>query len=211
VNIHHINTAKTARICTLGNLDENTQEVWIVLHGYAQLSTYFLKHFRCVESKQRFFIAPEGLNRFYAKGFGGSPAASWMTSEDREWEIKDYLQYLDTVYGYFHLTTFNGTIHLLGFSQGVATASRWLHQTLYKLDSFVAYAGEIASELRNPISHKLLQLPITYVTGLNDRLLSNDKRIEVQELMTRIGARQIVFSGGHEITNEALLQLFENN
>ena len=201
---HQITVSKTARYCTLGDFSDKTKEVWIVLHGYAQLSSDFLLPFTILNDDSRFFVAPEGLNRFYAKGFGGKPAATWMTSEMRESEIKDYVLYLNTLYECLRLGEGNKKVVLLGFSQGVATATRWLHQTTHRVDELIIYAGEIAAELRNPISSKLTSIPITYVTGDKDRLIDSARLAEVKVLMKSLNAREIVFSGGHEVTPDTL-------
>lgn len=205
---HQIAVLKTARYCTLGELSLKTKEVWIVLHGYAQLASDFLLPFTILDEESRFIVAPEGLNKFYAKGFGGKPAAAWMTSEMRESEIKDYVLYLNTLYENLKLGEGNKKVVLLGFSQGVATATRWLHQTAHRVDELIIYAGEIAAELRSPVSPKLQSLPITYITGDKDRLIDAAKLAEVKMLMKSLNAREIVFSGGHEIKPEVLASIF---
>jgi predicted esterase len=202
-----LRVTKTARIIQFGELNETTIEVWIVLHGYAQLATEFIKPFECIATPNRVILAPEGLNRFYAKGFGGKPAATWMTAEERETEIKDYLEYLDQVYKQYQLENFKGSIRLLGFSQGVATASRWLVATSFRIDDFIIYAGELASELINPVSPKLTQIPLTYITGNSDPMIAEEKVVEVKKWMQERNARIIVFNGGHHVVEEALLQL----
>lgn len=174
------------------------------MHGYAQLASDFLIPFTTIADDSRFIIAPEGLSRFYSKGFGGKPAASWMTSELREVEIQDYIVYLDTLYDTLRLGEGFYKIVLLGFSQGVSTATRWLHYTSHRVDELIIYAGEVAAELRNPVSPKLTNTTITYVTGDNDRLISAEKLAEVRVFMKSLNAREIVFSGGHEVKPEVL-------
>jgi predicted esterase len=158
----------------------------------------------------RYIFAPEGLNKFYAKGFGGKPAATWMTSEMREQEIADYISYLDLLYQTLGLERGSHKIMLLGFSQGVATATRWLHHTSHRIDELIVYAGEVAAELRNPVAPKLLSIPITYVTGNNDRLISPEKLADVRLFMQQLNAREIVFDGGHEVKAEVLKTLLLN-
>lgn len=206
---HFLQTQKTARYVTLGDLNNQTQEIWILLHGYAQLVSEFIQPFEFMSNSNRFMIAPEGLNKFYAKGFGGKPAATWMTSECRESEIADYIYYLNQLYTTLQLDSYDAKIILLGFSQGVATASRWLQQTPFKIDAFVIYAGEIASELQRPIDTKLSSIPILFVTGNKDKLIAAEKLNEVKLQMKNIGARQIEFEGGHEITSPALNSIME--
>ena len=203
---NHIQVTKTARYFTLGELNENTREVWFVLHGYAQLASDFIKDFECLDNGTRFIVAPEGLNKFYARGFGGKPAASWMTSEDRENEIIDYINYLNTLYKSLNIPL-HVKVTVLGFSQGVATASRFIHHTQQKIDAFIIYAGEIASELINPISIPISKLPITYITGKNDPFITPEKQHKIYDLMNHLHAKIIEFSGGHEIKKEVLLKL----
>ncbi len=204
---NHIQTTKNARYFTLGKLDEHTQKIWIVLHGYAQLAKDFIAPFDVLNNGKNFIIAPEALNRFYAKGFGGSPAASWMTSEDRLNEIADYIHYLDIVYASLKLHQTKAKIIVLGFSQGVATASRWIHATQHRVDYFIVYAGEIANELLEPISPKIKSLPITYITGTKDKLISKEKHTKIFSLMNNLNAKIIEFDGGHEVLSEVLNNL----
>src|SRR6266550_3439645 len=128
VSEHHLSVARTARYYTLG--EPGATEVWFVCHGYGQLAGRFLRRFEPIADGSRLVVAPEGLNRFYV-GSGehrDQPVgATWMTREDRLNEIADYVKYLDAVYA----DVFGGKptaarVRALGFSQGAATASRWV-------------------------------------------------------------------------------------
>lgn len=206
IHTNHITVTKTARYFTSGNLNEHTTEIWIVIHGYAQLASDFIKKFAPLFSKNRYFLAPEGLNRFYAKGFGGKPAATWMTSEDRECEILDYSNYLETLLNQIVPVDYRGKIILLGFSQGVATASRWLNASQKQFDLFMLCSGDIAMELRNPVSRALLQVPCVYITGNDDPFLDAHKTNEIHLLMEEIKAHTIYFDGGHQIDIPSILK-----
>ena len=204
IHQYHFTTSRTARYCTLGNLNERTEEIWLVVHGYAQLASDFIKHFESILTPQRFFIAPEGLSRFYAKGFGGSPVASWMTSEDRLNEIHDYVNFIEQLMKQNIPNNYKGKIMVLGFSQGVATVTRWMHASDIKVDELIIYAGQVGEELTNPISPKLLATPVIYITGNKDPILKYDQRVIVQQLMADLNARIIEFEGGHEVKGEVL-------
>src|SRR4051812_21085005 len=101
---HHIHVRRTARYYTLGEPGNQTRDVWFVCHGYGQLAADFIKEFEIIADPTRVIVAPEGLSRHYAvneAGFHSSESkvvASWMTREDREAEIDDYVAYLDAVY-----------------------------------------------------------------------------------------------------------------
>ena len=125
----HIRVTRSARYFTLGDAAASTTELWLVTHGYGQLAGEFLRAFTVLDDGSRLIVAPEALNRFYVVPVAHTQAAdrpvgaTWMTREDRENEIADYVDFLDAVYresalGAAHVTA-------LGFSQGVATACRW--------------------------------------------------------------------------------------
>ncbi len=204
---HHIQTSRTARFFTLGELNDSTEKVWVVLHGYAQLAKDFIQQFEVLNDGKNFIIAPEGLNRFYAKGFAGKPAANWMTSEDRENEIKDYISYLDHLYAHLNLYQTKAKIIVLGFSQGVATASRWIHATQHHINHFVIYAGEMGRELLSPFSEKIKSLQLTYVTGKEDPLITREHHLQVYDIMKNMNARIIEFKGGHEVLPEVVKEI----
>ncbi|MFA7380589.1 MAG: phospholipase [Bacteroidia bacterium] len=204
MNIHHLSVSKTARYVSLGELNQHTTEVWIVLHGYAQLATDFIQEFKALDNGSRYIVAPEGLNRFYAKGFGGKPAATWMTSEDREKEIPDYINYLDTLYEHLGLGNLKAKVVVLGFSQGVATASRWLNATVHAVNHWVICSGEIGLEFQQEPTTQLIGIPKTYITGDIDPFIDAEKHTRYKELMDKMGAETLVFTGGHHIHAESL-------
>lgn len=203
---NHITITKTARYFTLGELNDATSEVWFVLHGYAQLASDFIEDFDVLDNGSRFIVAPEGLNRFYARGFGGKPAATWMTSEDRENEISDYVAYLDALYASLNIPS-NVKVVVLGFSQGVTTASRFIHHTTHKTDEFILYSGEIGKELSEPVSSKIKAVKTTYITGDKDPFITPEKKERVYALMHELQANIIEFEGSHEVKREVLLKL----
>src|ERR1019366_4806806 len=102
---HHIPVQKTARYYTLGQIGPEITDVWFACHGYGQLASDFAAEFECIEAPERLIVVPEALSRFYVPagpGLHGPDAkvgATWMTREDRESEIADYVSYLDELYG----------------------------------------------------------------------------------------------------------------
>jgi hypothetical protein len=81
-----------ARYSRLGEINDDTEQVWFVIHGYGQLAHYFIRKFALLENKNTCIIAPEGLSRFYVNelkegGFRNSDrvGATWMTKETGRW------------------------------------------------------------------------------------------------------------------------------
>ena len=128
---HSLSVYRTARYFVLGDPSGPVEAVWMACHGYGQHPAYFLRHFRAVEAPHRLIVAPEGLSRFYrddAEGRHQRVGASWMTREARLAEIDDYVRLLDAVYAEVleRAGLVRARLTALGFSQGGATAARWL-------------------------------------------------------------------------------------
>lgn len=202
----------------MGSFDSALSEVWIVCHGHAQLAARFLARFTPLEREDRLFVAPEGLSRFYlgapnAVHRPDSPiGATWMTREDREAEIEDQIRYLDLVYGEIFERVERDRVHLwvLGFSQGVATATRWLARSKVTADRVVLWAGMIPPEL-DPSAARALTArgPVTMVVGSSDEF-ATPKVVAAQEAKLRdlgVTYTKIGFDGGHDISESALLEL----
>ncbi|HEX6693325.1 MAG TPA: hypothetical protein VF035_01355, partial [Longimicrobiales bacterium] len=122
----HIAVQKTARYAVLGDLAD-PREVWFVIHGYGQLARRFLRRFTSLVGDGRLIVAPEALNRYYFETSPGVHArdagigGTWMTHEDRETEIADYIAYLDQLYHFIigGAQRVPARVVVLGFSQGV--------------------------------------------------------------------------------------------
>ena len=117
-----------ARYFSAGAPDDDAVQRWFVLHGYGQLAKFFIKKFDILARHRIRVIAPEGLSRFYLEPIqdGGRRnnrvGATWMTRENREMDIRNYIAYLDAIYR-TESQNKNLPVTLLGFSQGAATAS----------------------------------------------------------------------------------------
>jgi predicted esterase len=203
---HHITVSKTAKYHTLGTLNENTREVWFVIHGFAQLAETYLNSFAALDNGERFFIAPEALNRFYLKVGKPEVGATWMTREDRDAEIADYVAYLNTLYDSISLGEHKPKIVVLGFSQGVATVSRWLYKNPRKVDTLIFYAGEPANELQTTESISTFNKTNNYFIWGNEDQFVNDSNIQkFKDLL--VNFEFISFEGKHEISPDALLHI----
>ena len=201
VSVQYLQTQKTARVFTKGELSNQTKYVWFILHGYAQTADHLLNSFKDL-GEEHFLIAPEGLNHFYSRGFSGQPVASWMTSLMREEEIHDYVSYLDLVYQNFALPA-NCKIVVLGFSQGVSTLCRWVHGGLIKPDHIVFVAGNIASELQETIPDSIGLVKNIYLYGSDDSLVSKESILKAQSKFNS-NTSFVEFEGKHELNSDCL-------
>lgn len=208
---HKIETTKTARYYSLGSF-EWANELWICLHGYAHRAESFIENFRPIASDDRLIIAPEGLSRFYTRGFGGTVGASWMTREDRENEIKDYVVYLEKLYKEVLriCSSKPNRIVLFGFSQGVPAILRTVAETGIKADEIVMWSGDVPRDLNfEGFISNAKNVRKWLVYSKTDPLVRQDIYSETETLLKShsIEYELLYFDGGHEIPESALKEL----
>jgi predicted esterase len=208
-----ITIPKTARYFQLGEITSSTKQIWIVLHGYAQLANYFIKWFEPILDEETVIIAPEGLHRFYWQGFSGKVVASWMTKEDRESDIHDYINFLDEVMDRVKERMVNPETKIIafGFSQGVASVSRWVFNSVrHQPDELVLWAGLFPSDfaLENGGAYQP-QKPIYVLFGDEDEFYReyDQDQLRQQLLSYPFEFEFISYKGGHKVIDGALLDL----
>ncbi|GIV57947.1 MAG: esterase [Rhodothermaceae bacterium] len=204
---------RTARYVLRGNPDART--LWFVLHGYGQLAADFLAAFAPVDDGSRLFVAPEGLSRFYVRRDPDRVGASWMTREDRLHEIADYVRYLDAVYDEVMAERDRTacTVHVLGFSQGTATASRWFTLGQARIDRLILWAGALAHDLDpEDLKARLAPDTLTFVLGTQDEYIGAERLAE-EEARLRAHAvpyRLLLFDGPHRLDTDTLKRVAED-
>ncbi len=200
---HRIQVERTAHYYTLGEPGPHIRQLWIVCHGYGQLADAFLKDFEQMNNGHTLVIAPEGLNRFYRKGFSGPVVANWMTRHFREDEIRDYSKYLQNLYDHYRaLVPEDVRVVLLGFSQGTATVCRWMLALQPFFHDLVLWAGLPPEDLDYQEHRKYLSDKNLYLLyGTSDPFLTPDRISLLHEVEAKNGIDfgEQSFDGGHEI------------
>lgn len=214
----HIHFNFKARYFKLGQINNDTRQVWFVLHGYGQLAQYFLRKFNTLEAKNICVIAPEGLSRFYLEDIntrsqGGSSrvGATWMTKEDRLTDIENYITYLNSIYK-------NETaglksippVTLFGFSQGVATVARWALYGSVEFQRMILWAGILPPDMdfelgKDKVRHK----EVIQIYGKQDPFINTDRLEEMMKLcgQLEITPKIIEYDGKHEVEENVLEQI----
>ena len=194
-------------------MNEGTRQVWFVLHGYGQLAEYFIRKFETIRDDHTYIVAPEALSRFYLNGNSGRVGASWMTREERLTEIDDYVAYLDSLYKtvFQHHSPDNVRVTVLGFSQGTATACRWITQGTLRCDRLILWAGYFANGILDVIDLNRLPASDTYfVYGNEDEFLN---QIDTTEYLAKLKTdlpflKVLEYDGGHAIDTKVLSKSF---
>lgn len=206
---------RTARYQQLGELSATTKQLWLVLHGYGQLAEYFIRHFAALhaaDSVGTVIVAPEGLSRFYLNGTSGRVGASWMTRADRLAEIDDQHTYLTAVLRPMLTIAPAADVIILGFSQGTATASRWLAHLAntngWRPRRLILWAGDFPTDTL-PAPNLLAGLPVDIVCGDQDVYSSYEQVRQQADILESYSAFASVFrfSGGHTLNTSLLHEL----
>jgi predicted esterase len=212
---HHLEVSRTARYWTLGD-PGTAREIWFVLHGYRQLARRFLRRFAAVDDGTRLIVAPEALSRFYVEatagrhGPGAVVGATWMTREDREHEIADYVAYLDRLAATIVAQAPERSLNVLGFSQGVATATRWVVHGGVRPTRLILWGDFTPPDLDlDRATAALAGVEMVTVRGDADAALSTRLAAEEAARFAQAGihVRSVGYAGGHDIHEETLVAL----
>jgi len=207
-------TRRTARCAVRGPADPAAaREFWLVFHGYGQLAAEFLEGFAALDDGSRLIVAPEALSRFYdarsalERHADATVGASWMTREDRLGEIEDQRHWIDLAYAHYRGAV-GATVPLtvVGFSQGVATASRWLAAGTAQAAHFVCWGGAIAPELPLNAGSPLGRTRTTLVVGDRDRFVPDEHLARERDRLDAAGFAYAIarFEGGHRLDDAML-------
>ncbi len=213
-------TVRTARYAVVGEDPATASRYWIVLHGYGQLAPRFLRAGENIVPSDTCVIAPEGLSRFYlaAPTSDGSHldrvGATWMTRESRETDIEDAISWLESVYHDVIESNRKSVqppiVGVLAFSQGVATAMRWIANGGVKPRTFVVWAGGLASDVQEDrMTEGLRDTQVWLIAGDRDRFASLDMRATVLETLRGydVDTQEVMFSGDHHLDAGVLTML----
>lgn len=203
-----ITASKTYRYYTHGN-PEKASKLLYVLHGYGQLAEYFIRKFHFL-SDDYFIVAPEGMHRFYTKGTSGRVGASWMTSADREMDIKDNINWLNQLDAEINTKYAIKEKILLGFSQGGSTAIRQHFYGAFQANHLVIWAGSFPPEMETQIENCEIGTHSRYfVLGEKDEFCFGEEQSKAIALFNTKGFSSIRYEGNHDIESSVLLNLLK--
>lgn len=213
----HLQVHRTARYYVVGHPGDRTRDLWIACHGYGQLAESFATALEPLSGDGRVVVAPEALSRFYlAEPLRPTKpdtpiGAAWMTREDRESEIADYVAYLDAVTETMRRELPRDVrVSALGFSQGVATVCRWAALGRTRLERLVLWAGKLAEDLPPDRGEHLFNgASVVIVAGRADSLLT-PKIMQAQRRALEergINVEFLEFDGGHSLNTGLLRRL----
>ena len=215
MNPRYLSVSRTARYFALGPEPGAVREIWIALHGYAQLAERFLASLAPLDNGETHIVAPEALSRFYLETersgrHANLVGATWLTREAREVDLEDHLRYLDLLRE--HLM--HGAVHapqltVLGFSQGAVMAARWVARVRQPPKHTVLWGSPLPADVpAEALARGLAGHPVTLVAGNVDPVVPAGSIEASADALRAAGvpARAVRFEGGHLIPPIPLLQ-----
>ena len=195
---------------TLNALTPKTKNYWLVFHGMGYLSKYFIRYFSQLNPDENFIVAPQAPSKYYLGEKFKHVGASWLTRENTVADTKNILSYVDAVFESEPLEN-DVKFIILGYSQGVSIATRWMASRKIPCDHLVLHSGGIPVELK-PIDFDYLdyQTKVTYLYGDKDQYITEAKKTEEQLKGTVLFGNRlqvVVFSGIHEVNTSFLAEL----
>ncbi|MEM6685609.1 MAG: esterase [Bacteroidota bacterium] len=193
---------------TLNELTSKTKNVWLVCHGIGFLSRYFIQYFTALNPVENYVIAPQASSKYYLKNEYKHVGASWLTKENTQAEIKNVMANLNAIYQAEQIPE-HVNFFVLGFSQGVSVAMRWVARHQIHCDKLMIYAGSIPTELTredfafiNPQKTKILN-----IVGLQDEYFTEERmQQEHTKMQSLFGTNYIykTYEGTHTVSKTAL-------
>lgn len=206
---HNIAVTKTARYFVSKPRKIPTR-ILIACHGYAQGAAAFFEEIIEAIPPDVLLVAPEGLSRFYRRGFAGEVVASWMTAEDRLNEIVDHCAYLDQLVTELHQTYPGLPVMVMGFSQGVATVCRWVAQSVQsRFDAMILWAGTPPEPSYMEVLDQKVVGQIHWIAGTSDVFISDEKIATLSNYFRNLTPKSEIhtFEGGHHMDGPLLRKI----
>lgn len=185
---------------TLNTLNTNTAYVWLVCHGMGYLSRYFLKYFEGLDPQKHYVIAPQAPSKYYLDSKFKHVGASWLTKEHTATETENIMNYLDAILKAEGITEQHKLV-IMGYSQGVSVAMRYMAKRQLQAEVLVIHSGGIPNELTTA-DFNFFEGKVKMIYGTDDKYLDETRLKTETEKAKKLFGNQlemISFEGKHEV------------
>lgn len=203
---HKISYQTQKTYSTLNEMDKNTECIWFVCHGISYLSRYFIKYFSELDTEKHYIIAPQAPSKYYQDKRYKHIGASWLTREETQMEMQNNIAFFNEIYNKEIKPHPDIKLIILGYSQGVSVAMRWIAHTKIDCESLIIHSGGIPEELK-PEDFEGLSLKPYLVYGKSDPYIDSERaKTEHQKALNLFGdcLKVIAFDGVHEVSREVI-------
>ena len=194
---------------TLNTLTEHTKTVWFVCHGMGYLSRYFLRYFKDLNPEEHYIIAPQAPSKYYIQP-KMHVGANWLTRDETKAGMQNILNYFDAIFEAEQIPK-NVNFIILGYSQGVSVAMRYMAKRQLQCSQLVLHSGGIPKELTSEdFSYLNKNTKVKLIYGTNDEYL-DEARIEQESARAKelFGNRVTIlpFEGKHVVNVDYINEL----
>ncbi len=194
---------------TLNTLTKKTKNIWLVFHGIGYLSRYFIRLFDSLNKEDNYFIAPQAPSKYYKGNDYRKVGSSWLTKENTEAETKNVLRYIDAIVAKETIPKDLNFV-ILGYSQGVSIATRWIASRKINCDALIMISGGFPKELhKEDFDFLPKNTKIMHIVGEKDPFFEIEKvqaeKERVREILPQIEFR--THPGGHELDPKTLIHI----
>ncbi len=195
---------------TLNSLTKKTKNVWIAFHGLGYLSKYFIDYFSELDPEENYIIALQAPSKYYQDRKFKHVGASWLTRENTAIETENVLNYVDAVFKE-EISGELPNLIVMGYSQGVSIAARWVAKRKIQCDTLLLHSGGIPNELE-PKDFEFLNptAKVIYLYGNKDEYITEARKTEEQLKGSELFKNRLsieVFDGIHEVNRDYLLEI----
>ncbi|MBC2845316.1 alpha/beta hydrolase [Winogradskyella flava] len=163
---------------TLNTLSARTKTVWVVCHGMGYLSRYFLKYFKGLHPEENYIIAPQAPSKYYIQP-KMHVGANWLTRDETAAGMQNNLNYFDAIFEAENIPN-NVNLIVLGYSQGVSVAMRYMSKRQLQCSQLVLHSGGIPKELTaKDFEYLNDDTKVKLIYGTEDEYL-NEERIKTE-------------------------------
>lgn len=189
--------------------DAETQTL-VVLHGWGQNARSFIRKFAPMRQHNVFIIAPQAPHQFYLDMETRKVGFGWMTAFDRDRAISDVVAGIDSILDGVEEKYGEATRRpcVLGFSQGVSIAWRYLIHGKRNVAGLVASGGDLPPDVDHRLpSHGPLSILLAH--GREDTIVPWAKAQSAESRLRELHfpLETNYFAGGHDFPADLMERL----
>ncbi|MBL4746575.1 MAG: esterase [Flavobacteriaceae bacterium] len=189
---------------TLNKRTEKTKNVWFVCHGMGHLSRYFLRYFKDLNPEENYIVAAQAPSLYYLGENFKHVGATWLTKENTCKETENVMRYFDAI---FEMENLDCDLNLivLGFSQGVSVATRYVAKRQLNCEQLILHSGGIPKELISE-DFAFSDAKVSLIYGTKDSYLNAERIAEETKKAKHLflNVTIVPFDGGHEVNAEII-------
>lgn len=202
-----ISYTSTNSYSTLNSLTSKTKTVWFVCHGMGYLSRYFINYFKELNPEENYIIAPQAQSKYYIAPKFKHVGGSWLTKENTIKETENVMQYFDAILKTEQLPK-DVNLIVLGYSQGVSVAMRYVVKRQLNCNQLVLMSGGIPNELVSKDFDFLKgKTKVSLIYGTQDEYMNEERMTHEKQSIYKLFGKEvdiISFEGKHEV-NTAII------